>query len=293
MKRFKKIYIETTNICNLDCSFCPKTSRKKETLSVDAFEKVIEAVKSYTDYVYFHLMGEPLLNPHLDEFLKICEKVSLKVNITTNGTLLALKGGPLLENKALRQVNISLSSFEANVITKDIESYIGEVCDFIRRGVEERGIICSVRLWNMDTASLKGENQFNNEILRLLEKNLELEQDSLSKGLLEKSSVKMRDKLYLNMAEKFSWPDMESSLESKSVFCYGLRDQIGILVDGTVVPCCLDSEGNIPLGNIFEQDLESIITSQRAVALYEGFSNRQAVEALCQKCGYAIQKHSG
>lgn len=293
MKRFKKIYIETTNICNLDCSFCPKTCRKADTMSVAAFEKVIEEVKPYTDYVYFHLMGEPLLNPSLNDFLKICERASLKVNITTNGTLLASKGGPLLENKALRQVNISLSSFEANVITKNIESYIGEVCSFIEKAVVNRGIICSVRLWNMDTESLKGENQFNGEILSLLEKNLKLEQGSLSKSLLEKSSVKIREKLYLNMAEKFTWPDMESPLENKSVFCYGLRDQMGVLVDGTVVPCCLDSEGNIPLGNIFKESLETIISSPRAVALYEGFSNRQAVEALCQKCGYAIQKHSG
>lgn len=292
MKRFKKVYIETTNICNLDCSFCPKTCRKGETMSVEAFSQVIDQVKFYTDYVYFHLMGEPLLNPNLDAFLKICLHAGLKVNLTTNGTLLATKGQPLLENKALRQVNISLSSFEANVITKDLEAYIEEVCDFIGKAVTERGIICSLRLWNMDTASLKGENTFNSEILKLLEKNLKLESGVIAKGLLEKNSVKIQERLYLNMAEKFTWPDMDSSESNQSVFCYGLRDQIGVLVDGTVVPCCLDSDGNISLGNIFKEPLEAIITSPRAQAIYEGFSNRKAVEALCQKCGYAIQKHS-
>lgn len=293
MKRFKKVYIETTNICNLDCSFCPKTCREGRVMSQMAFERVIEQVKPFTDYVYFHLMGEPLLNPNLEAFLNICQASGLKVNLTTNGTLLAAKGQSLLGSKALRQINISLSSFEANVITKDLETYIAEVCDFIHVAVLEKGIICSLRLWNMDTESLKGENAFNSEILKLLEGNLKLDQGVLSIGLLEKNSLKIRGKLYLNMAEKFTWPDMESQQENKSVFCYGLRDQIGILVDGTVVPCCLDSEGNIPLGNIFEEPLESIINSPRAIALYEGFSNRRAVESLCQKCGYAIQKHSG
>lgn len=292
MKRFKKVYIETTNICNLDCSFCPKTCRKGEYMSEIAFTKVIDQVKSYTDYVYFHLMGEPLLNPNIEAFFKVCEGAKLKVNLTTNGTLLGAKGQLLLDSKALRQVNISLSSFEANVVTKDLETYIVEVCEFIRKAVLEKGIICSLRLWNMDTASLKGENAFNGEILSLLEKYLRLEKGTLETGLREKHSFKIQDKLYLNMAEKFTWPDKDSSVSNQSVFCYGLRDQIGILVDGTAVPCCLDSDGNIPLGNIFTESLERIITSPRAVALYEGFSNRQAVETLCQKCGYAIQKHS-
>ncbi len=290
MKRFKKIYIETTNICNLDCSFCPKTNREKAFMSVETFEKVIEKIKPFTDHVYFHVMGEPLLNPNLEAFLKCCHEAGIKVNLTTNGTLLTEKGQPLLENSAMRQINISLSSFEANTITKNIETYLQEVCNFIKKALE-KGIICSVRLWNMDTASLKGENQFNGKILNLLETYLELPADQLASALLEKNSVKIAKNLYLNMAEKFEWPDLNQVEENQEVFCYGLRDQIGILVDGTVVPCCLDSEGSIPLGNILTQSLNEIIEGKRAVAIYDGFSNRRAVESLCKKCGYAAEKH--
>ena len=107
MKRFKKVYIEITNVCNLSCNFCPKTKRESGFLSVDKFKKVINEVKEYTDHVYFHLMGEPLLNKDLAEFLDICAENNLKVNITTNGTLLNKQKDVLLNAKSLRQVNIS------------------------------------------------------------------------------------------------------------------------------------------------------------------------------------------
>ena len=140
----------------------------------------------------------------------------------------------------------------------------------------------------MDNKELKGENNLNIEILRMLEKNLNLD-FSLSEKLQETHRIKLKDKVYLNMAEKFEWPNINREVISESAFCYGLRDQIGILVDGTVVPCCLDSEGNIPLGNIFESSLENILNSKRAKDLYEGFSNRKAVEELCKRCGYVTR----
>ena len=89
------------------------------------------------------------------------------------------------------------------------------------------------------------------------------------------------------MAQKFEWPNDKREAAKGETFCYGLRDQVGILVDGTVVPCCLDGEGQIALGNLFNQPFEEIITSERSKRIYDGFSNRQAVEKLCQSCTYA------
>ena len=88
MKKFKKIYVEVTNVCNLSCNFCPKTSRKYGFMEEQSFEKIIKKIKGYTDHVYFHLMGEPLLNKNLKRFFEICEENNLQVNITTNGTLI-------------------------------------------------------------------------------------------------------------------------------------------------------------------------------------------------------------
>lgn len=286
MKRFKKVYIETTNVCNLSCNFCPKTSRELQFMNVESFKKIIEDVKEYTDHVYFHLMGEPFLNKNLEEFLEICREAELKVNITTNGTLINNVKEILLKSKALRQVNISLHSFEANDSKISLEEYITNITDFIKEANESTNIICSIRLWNMDTEELKACNSLNSSILKMLEDNLNIE-FSLGEKLLEKPGIKVRRNLYVNMAEKFEWPNINLVNEEAEVFCYGLRDQIGILVDGTVVPCCLDSEGNIPLGNIFKNSMSEIINSKRAMDIYDGFSRRRAVEELCKKCGYA------
>ena len=288
MTRFKKVYIEITNVCNLSCNFCPKTNRKYKFMGKEEFLHILKEVKSFTDHIYFHLMGEPLLNENIDYFLEESYKNHLKVNLTTNGTLLKKVEDKLINSKALRQINISLHSFEANEKTVELEDYINNVTDFITKARSNSDIICAIRLWNMDNNDLKGANGLNSDILKILEENLELD-FSIGEKLQETNRIKLKDKVYLNMAEKFEWPDIQIDSLGEEVFCHGLRNQIGILVDGTVVPCCLDSEGNINLGNIFEKSLKDIVEDKRARDIYDGFSRRRAVEELCKKCGYATR----
>lgn len=289
MTRFKKIYIETTNICNLSCNFCPKTSRKLGFMETEEFKKIINKVKGYTNHIYLHLMGEPFLNKNLGSFLQIAKEANIKVNITTNGTLINNVKDVLINSGAIRQINISLHSFEANENNINFYDYLNNILQFIIEANEKTEIICSLRLWNIDTEDLKANNNLNLDILKLIEEKLNIN-FSIKDALLDKRGIKLKERVYLNMAEKFSWPDYSISLISEEVFCHGLRDQIGILLDGTVVPCCLDSEGKIPLGNIFKEDLGDIITSKRAIDIYDGFSQRRAVEELCKRCGYAKRK---
>ena len=288
MRKFKKVYVEITNICNLKCNFCPSSSLNRTLKFMDeqSFRHIMDQIKPHTDHIYFHLMGEPFLNKNLGRFLDISAEYGIKVNITTNGTLIKKVKDKLMSKPALRQVNISLHSFEANDIGNDLDTYVSNIADFIKEANENSEMICAIRLWNMDTAELKASNELNDDILSMLEEKLMLD-IRLSEELQHKHNIKLKDRIYLNMAEKFEWPDMERDIIDENVFCYGLRDQIGILVDGTVVPCCLDSEGNIPLGNIFESSLEDIIASERATKMYDGFSRRCAVEELCKRCGYA------
>lgn len=291
MKRFKKVYIEITNQCNLSCSFCPKTNRAFKRKNKADFERVLKAIAPYTDHIYLHLMGEPTMHPELEAFLDLSKAYDLKVNLTTNGTLLHQVAPVLLNAPALRQVNISLHSFESNEQGMTLEGYVKRITDFVLKAKEQGKVICSLRLWNMDDETLKGNNALNQDIISLLEQHLEID-FSIREALLEKKGIKLSQNVYLNMAKRFEWPEGEKELLSEEVFCYGMRQQIGILSDGTVVPCCLDSEGQIALGNIYETDLEEIIHSPRAQALYEGFSNRRAVEELCKRCGYAMRYHT-
>lgn len=287
MKKFKKVYLEITNICNLNCDFCPKTSRNLKFMSENEFSSLIPKIKPHTDHVYFHLMGEPLLNPNLQSFLNTCHEYQLKVNITTNAVLLPKVKDILLQAKSLRQINISLHSFEANDSNLTLQDYVLQIADFVQ-AAKQTNLIISIRLWNMDSETLKGRNELNGDIISLLQDELKPEVN-IREGLQGKCSLKLFKNVYLNMAEKFDWPDIDLLQTYEHVFCHGLRDQIGVLVDGTVVPCCLDSEGNIPLGNLFETDLETIINGPRAKAIYDGFSARCAVEDLCKRCGYATR----
>lgn len=286
MKKFKKVYIEITNICNLSCSFCPKTKRKKSVLSVDDFKNVLSEVKPYSKYIYFHLMGEPLLNENLEKFLEIAYEEGFKVNITTNGTLLPRAKDILLKAKALRQVNISLHSFEANDNNILFNEYFNSVFEFVKEANEATDIICAMRLWNMDSNVLKGENNLNKQIIDEISSILGYE-GNINEILERDNRVKIKDRMYLNGAEKFQWPAMDVEPFGDEGFCHGLRDHFGILVDGTVVPCCLDGEGNIPLGNIYETPLKDILEGERARKIYDGFSGRKRVEELCKRCGYS------
>jgi radical SAM protein with 4Fe4S-binding SPASM domain len=72
----------------------------------------------------------------------------------------------------------------------------------------------------------------------------------------------------------------------ESGFCLGLREQFAVLADGTVVPCCLDRNADMALGNIFKQPINDILEGERARRIVDGFSKRQIAEELCRKCSY-------
>lgn len=273
MKRFAKIYVEISNICNLKCSFCPGTTRKLQRMSTDEFKTVLTKIKDYTDYIYFHLLGEPLCHPDLEAFLLLSEEMNFKVIITTNGTLLNKCKDILLNSHSHYKTVISLHSFEANDNKNSFEEYLNN-CFQYAKSAENKKIVV-LRLWNNG-----GKDSLNNEILNILENYFP------KPWFNERNGTRIGEKVYIQYGDKFDWPTLESDNVNENIFCYGLRDQIGILCDGTVVPCCLDNNGEIPLGNIFEDDLGEILASDKAQKIYNSFSNRTACEELCKRCSF-------
>ncbi len=274
MKRFRKVYLEISNVCNLNCSFCPGTKRPRKTMTEDEFVLLIKKLKPYTDYLYFHLMGEPLCHPNLSRFLELAAEQGFKVILTTNGTLLKRHQEMLLNASGLHKVNISLHSFEANEIGVSLKEYLAGCFSFAQAALGKK--IVSFRLWNQG-----GEEEKNDEILSYLAEFFP------KPWITESRGIRLGNKIYLEYGDKFDWPDLSCAEGTDKLFCYGLRDQIGVLCDGTVVPCCLDHEGDIPLGNLLVQDMEEILNCDRAKGIYNGFSGRKAVEPLCRRCGYA------
>ncbi len=286
MKKFKKFYIEITNVCNLNCDFCPQTKRSPEFMSISTFSHILDQVKAYTDYIYFHVKGEPLLHPNIDKLLDISYRKGFQVNITTNGTQIQRVKEKLLHQPALRQINFSLHSFDGNEKVTNKMEYINDILSFIKEAMKESELIIALRLWNLEENNIANqEKKRNNELLAAIEREFDLPFRILEK-VTPGSGVKIADRIFLNQDYQFSWPDLKEKEDDGVGFCYGLRNQAAILVDGTVVPCCLDGEGVIALGNILKTSFSEIIEGERASNIIDGFSRRKAVEELCRKCGY-------
>jgi len=273
---FKKIYIEITNICNLRCKFCPDTKRKKEFMTVDNFEKIIKKIHTHTNLVYLHVKGEPLLYDNLEEIFKILEKYNLKANITTNGTLIKDKLEAFKNSKAVRQINFSIHSITQNNIEN--EQYLKDIFESVE---EIKDVIISYRLWNLKTIK---ENEINNHIIKTIEEYYKL--TNLKQELSENEFIKIKDNLFINQDVEFTWPDIEKEPIIEKGRCLALKEQLAILVDGTVVPCCLDNNGDIPLGNILEETIEEILNKPQSVTIKKNFENSIITCKLCKTCGF-------
>lgn len=278
----KKAFLEITNACNLACSFCHGTRRELRYLSRDEFVRAAGELRPFADYLYFHLMGEPLLHPELAAFLTIAGELGFRVILTTNGTLLAQRAEQLLGATALHKVSISLHAYEANACGMSLERYLTDCFTFCAAAAE-RGIIAVMRLWNRG-----GEDTLNPLILQQMHRFFDGGTEAAWKPIY--SGYKIREKVFLEWGERFDWPDLEGAYVGDDHGCYGLRDQVGVLSDGTVVPCCLDADGAIALGNIFRAPLDEILSSPRAEALRRALSQRHVTEPLCLRCGYAHGK---
>lgn len=260
----KKIYIEITNNCNLDCSFCIKNKRLKKFMDIDDFKVILDKIKPYTNYLYLHVLGEPMLHPKINELIDLAS-INFNVNITTNGYLINR-----LKTNNIRQINISIHSFNKKYIIMPYE-YLDNIFKVVDK-LDNTYI--SYRFWV--------ENTYSKELLNIINEhyktNFKLEE-------LKKDN-KINNHIFINTYKEFIWPDLDNDYYNEEGTCYALKDHIAVLVDGTVVPCCLDSKGIINLGNIFNDKLKDILNSDRVVKMIDGFKCNKKIEELCKKCKF-------
>lgn len=274
----KKAYLEITNDCNMACSFCHGTCRPVRYMNEAEFLRAARELRPVTDYLYFHLMGEPLLHPQLIDFLSIANGMGYKVILTTNGSLLRERGCELIGREGLHKVSISLHAYEVNMMDMTLDEYLDSCFDFCE-AASRGGIISVMRLWNAG-----GEDSLNPYILERMHGRFSGEWKQTYSG------YRIDERLFLEWGERFEWPDKDADQCGANHSCYGLRDQVGVLSDGTVVPCCLDADGVINLGNIFTDSITDILASPRAAALAESFKKRNITEPLCTRCDFAKRR---
>lgn len=261
---YKKIYLEITNNCNLECDFCIQNKRNKKYMSEDEFKLILNKIKGHTKYLYFHVLGEPLMHPLINEFIDIASD-SFNINITTNGYLI----NRIKNNEKIRQINISLHSYDEKY-NIPLKKYMDNIFDAI--DTLSKNTFISLRFWV--------NNKHNIEIIKMLNEkyNQNINIDDI------KNNITLDKNIFLSVSKEFIWPDLNNDYYNEEGSCYGLRDHIGILVDGTVVPCCLDTKADINLGNIMNEELDEIINSERCLKMIEGFKNNIKCEELCKKC---------
>ncbi|MEG0092830.1 MAG: radical SAM protein [Erysipelotrichaceae bacterium] len=273
--RFKRIYLEIINTCNLKCSFCIQNQRKPESVSCDEFEDRIKQVKPYTDYIYLHVLGEPLSHPKLSNILNICSKYQMQVNLTTNGTLLKKQIDVLKAALCIRQINVSLHSFaqDGQLDTQTYLKDVMETCDVL-----SETMYVSYRLWNLKNGVMDQETK---NVFKYLKTHYQVEDISH-----KNNRITLAKNRFLNFEEIFEWPSLNHSIVSKVGRCLGMKAMCAILADGSVVPCCLDGNGSCVLGNIKNQSFKEIIESDMSKAIENGFNQNQVISALCQRCTY-------
>ncbi len=286
MKKFKKIYIEITNRCNLSCSFCQQGKRPKAWMQPEEFTEIVRQVKPHTKHLALHVLGEPLLHPDLAKLLATCQNQDLAVNLTTNGTMLAKQQALLLTSPALRQINISLHSAVEETTDSALTAYLADIFAFIQEATSKTQIFICLRLWNMSRTGSAPTFCQNVLILKHLEAFFSLP-SRLADQLTPGQGITLAPRVFLSQNPRFTWPHNPAPELGDKGFCRGLRDHVAILVDGTVVPCCLDAEADINLGNIHTQPLSEILASPRATRMYEGFTRRRLVEPLCRRCTFS------
>jgi len=254
-------------------------------MSLEKFDDLNVQLKKVTNELAYHIVGDPLVLSNLDDYLDISLKHELKVNITTTANNLNKNHFNILMNRTIKQINFSINSYNANSHKKSLDEYINPILDFCEYAIsKEQHFFINLRIWNLDEN--ESAKEFNQEVFKRVNERLNSSIDIEEIYKNRPKNIRIARMVFFNFDEYFNWPSLNNDFVSKKGTCYGLDSHFGILSSGNVVPCCLDNDGIVNLGNTNNTRLEDILNSNRVKAIQNSFRNNILVEELCQKCEY-------
>jgi len=254
-------------------------------MTLEHFEEINKQLKPYTKELAYHIVGDPLVLSNLDKYLNISLKHDLKVNIVTTANNISEKHHEVLMNETIKQINFSINSYNANSHKKSLDEYLNPILDFIEYAQNRKHeYFINLRIWNLDDD--KSAREFNQAVFEKVNKRFGSDIDIEDIYKNRPKNIRVDRKLFFNFDEYFNWPSLENDFVSDKGFCYGLDSHFGILTSGDVVPCCLDQNACINLGNTNTSPLGDILSSPRVKAIQKGFKEGKVIEELCQKCEY-------
>ncbi|CAA6805679.1 MAG: Radical SAM protein [uncultured Sulfurovum sp.] len=282
--KFYRIYIELTNVCGLRCSFCPTKALANTTMNLTFFESVVKEAKGFTREIACHVVGDPLTLPNLEHYLDIIHKYKMKAMLTTSGYFMKKHAFETLFHPAVKQINVSLNAFNKNDTSISFEQYMKPILALCHEKVkQEKELFINLRMWNLD--EIMSEEKFNSELFSLLKKEFKVALDLNTLNPKEKKSLRLDNKVLLHFDNYFEWPSLKNKNYGHGT-CQGLNSHIGVLANGDVIPCCLDNDAVMKLGNVKEQSLKDIVQGKRATDMIKGFREGQCSEEMCLKCSY-------
>lgn len=250
-------------------------------MNAQEFQNAIEQLAPHTSLLHLHVLGEPLLHPLIGPFLDICEQSKMHVHLVTNGTLFHNRLDDLRAKKALRSISFSLQSICATSTIDEFRHYLELLLDSIGTFKKKNHPLFSLRLWNNGSST---ETVNYTDAVAEIQKRFNF--DNLTDALRTQRALMLNENICINTAERFEWPHNTAAMIGDTGSCLGLREQIAVLVDGTVVPCCLDSEGSINLGNLFTTPIATILASEKVKNIRSAFQRKRVAENLCKRCSY-------
>ncbi|WP_164499060.1 radical SAM/SPASM domain-containing protein [Helicobacter pylori] len=283
-KLFKKIYIELSDICGLQCSFCPNPKNIRGVMPLELFEKICKEAAPLTPIITFHVLGDPCKLKNLNHYLNAAKRFSLKVDLVTSGAYLC--DFETLLQDAIYQISISLDAGLDNHNKLNQHRYIQKILEFCRYKCEKNSeVFLNLRI--QDGTLEKHQN--------LIKPFLESFECVSLETLKSQGRARLFKKSFLNIQKTFKWPNLNApnplNQESKIPYCYGLIKQIAILSNGVVVPCCMDTQAHINLGDLNHTPLKDILNSQKAMAIKTHFLKGEALELLCKNCSYPLIRY--
>lgn len=273
----KRVYIEITNVCNLQCAFCSPHHREPCFMPPDFFRHCVMEAKPYTEYIYLHVKGEPLIHPQFEEIMSVCDEEGMKVQLVTNGSLLPQHADALLHHPSLRKISFSLQSIEYQKLTP--QQLIRPILSFCRQASVREYPYCEIRFWRNDQMT----DPRTAECLTFLRENFDFAESG------RRRNFRIMDHVYVDFDNAFSWPDESDAELSASGTCHGAVHQIAVLCDGRVVPCCLDQDAAVCFGNLHDSSLSEILSSERYQNMVKGLRRRTLTESFCRRCTFHLR----
>lgn len=266
----KRVYLEITNSCNLDCPFCTN-EKGSNFLSIKEIENYIVQIKEYCNYIYLHVLGEPTIHPNFDEILDILDRNDMNLQLVTNGTLLN-RHPELTKHKCLRKLSISIHSIN-NINVNDV--YFETINKLIESDKQYK---LELRFYDKSNLS----KQLNDYLSYL-------KQRYIFETTTKNNSFKLKENTYVYFEELFNWPNINDEFISNIGTCHGAIDMIAINSKSDVTICCLDPKAFNRIGNLKQNSLKEILESQKYLNYINDFKNNTITSELCQKCSYRLR----